>query len=130
MEKPIVFFDGVCSLCNGFVNFVFKWDKKRHFLVASLQGKNAKEKISAHYIEQLDTFVLLENGISYDRSTAVLMVLKALGFPWSIFAIFLIIPKSIRDFIYKIISKNRYVVFGKKEICRLPSAEERNSFLD
>lgn len=131
MKKPILFFDGVCSLCNGFVDFVFRNDVKGLFQVASLQGKTAKQNLPEEYIQDLNTFVLLQNEVTYVRSTAVLMVLKELPFPWSFLgSLCYLVPRPIRDFCYKKISLNRYIMFGKKDSCRLPSPEEKNRFLD
>lgn len=130
MEKPILFFDGVCSLCNGFVDFLFRWDTKSQFTVASLQGSTASEKLPVEYTRDLDTFVLYIDGEIYVRSTAVLMVIKKLPFPWNFLGyIGMTFPKVIRDFVYKRIANNRYLMFGKKDTCRLPTPEERARFL-
>tara|TARA_Y100000590_G_scaffold323369_1_gene366483 strand:+ start:210632 stop:211027 length:396 start_codon:yes stop_codon:yes gene_type:complete len=130
VHKPILFFDGVCSLCNGFIDFLFRWDEKEQFTVASLQGNTAQEKLPVEYTRDLDTFVLYIDGEIYVRSTAVLMVIKKLPFPWNFLGyIGMIFPKVIRDFVYKRIANNRYLMFGKKDSCRLPTPEERARFL-
>ncbi len=130
MNKPIIFFDGVCSLCNGFVDFIFKFDKKEKLLVASLQGQSAKEKLSDEYIDDMNTIVLLMDGEIYTKSQAVLKAVKLFGLPWSLLSVFLIVPAFIRDFIYKKVSKNRYKLFGKKDSCRMPTQSEKERFLD
>lgn len=130
MDKPILFFDGVCSLCNGFVDFIFKYDSKEKFLVSSLQGQKARDVLPIELVTDLNTIVLYKEGKCIEKSTAVLMVLKELGFPWVMASAFLIIPSFIRDFIYMRISKNRYLMFGKKNSCRLPTRGERSRFLD
>lgn len=129
--KPILFFDGVCSLCNGFVDFLFRWDTKNLFLVSSLQGKTASEKLPEQFIKDLDTFVVLIEGKTYVRSTAVLMVLRELSFPFNILGYAgMIFPRPFRDWVYNQISKNRYLMFGKSETCRLPTPEEKAKFLE
>ncbi|MFT6069044.1 MAG: putative DCC family thiol-disulfide oxidoreductase YuxK [Bacteriovoracaceae bacterium] len=130
MDKPILFFDGVCSLCNGFVDFIFKYDLKEKFLVSSLQGKKASEVLPKSLVTDLNTIVLYKDGKSIQKSTAVLLVLKELSFPWNLATLFLLIPAFIRDFFYMRVSVNRYLMFGKKSSCRLPTASERSRFLD
>lgn len=130
MEKPILFFDGVCSLCNGFIDFIFKHDSKEKFLVASLQGSKALELLPKESVTELNTVILYKDGELFDKSTAVIMVLKELSFPWSLASFFIIIPASIRDFFYMRVSLNRYLIFGKKKTCRFPTPNERGRFLD
>lgn len=130
MNKPILFFDGLCSLCNGFVDFIFKNDSKEHFLVSSLQGSKASEVLPKELVTDLNTVVLYIDGKTYQKSTAVLMVLKELSFPWNLTQVFFIIPSFIRDYFYMRVSINRYLMFGKKDSCRLPTPSERSRFLD
>jgi predicted DCC family thiol-disulfide oxidoreductase YuxK len=130
VEKPILFFDGVCSLCNGFIDFIFKYDTNEKFLVASLQGNKAKELLPLKSITELNTVVLYKDGEIFDKSTAVFMVLRELSMPWSLTSILIYIPKFLRDFFYMRVSASRYLVFGKKDICRLPTTSERARFLD
>ncbi len=128
--KPIVFFDGLCSLCNGFVDFLFRYDVSRKFQVASLQGETAEKMLPAHYIEKMDSIILWEDGQIYLRSNAVLKILISLGGAWKLLGILKIIPSPISDVVYKIIAKNRYAWFGKKNSCRLPTASEKSRFLE
>jgi predicted DCC family thiol-disulfide oxidoreductase YuxK len=130
VEKPILFFDGVCGLCNGFIDFIFKYDSKEVLLVASLQGSKAKEVLPKELITDLNTVVLYKDGQIYQKSTAVLMVLKELSFPWGLASVFYILPAVLRDFFYMRVSVNRYLMFGKKSSCRLPTKSERSRFLD
>jgi predicted DCC family thiol-disulfide oxidoreductase YuxK len=73
--------------------------------------------------------VLLVDGVTYTKSSAVLKALGIIGMPWSVFCLFYIIPKFIRDTIYNQIAKNRYKLFGKKDSCRLPTPSEKKRFL-
>lgn len=128
---PILFFDGVCGLCNSFVDFALRHDRKGHVLFAPLQGTTAATRLDAADTATLDTVVLLDNGRSYKRSSAIARLLKQLGGIWSVLAWLLwLIPWPLRDFGYRIIAKVRYRLFGRKESCRLPSPEERARFLD
>lgn len=128
--KRIIFFDGVCSLCNGFVDFVLRHNSRQSFLFCSLQSEAAKKELPEQHLG-LDTIVLKDQGQVYTRSTAVLRIVFAFGGWWSLFAIVAsILPVFIRDFIYQIIATNRYRLFGKKETCRIPTATEKSFFLE
>ena len=128
--QRIIFFDGVCPLCNHFVDFVIKRDRKKIFLFSSLQSPFAKASLPATYLS-LDSIILKENNDYFLKSTAVLRVLFQLGPGWNAFAIFAsIIPRFIRDIIYNFIAKNRYKIWGRNEVCRIPTADEKKLFIE
>ena len=128
-NKPIIFFDGVCGLCNKFVDFLIVRDKKQTFLFAPLQGLTAKQSLPT--IADMESVLLLDpSGSLCDKSTAAIKILIRLGGIWKLAGIFFVVPKFIRDPVYSVIAKNRYKIFGKKESCRLPTPEERSRFLD
>lgn len=130
MER-IILFDGVCNLCNSSVQFILKRDRKGQFGFASLQGEVGQKLIHKFGLNpDINSFVLIENEKVYLESTAALKVCKGLTGGWKLFAAFLIIPRPIRDVVYKIIANNRYKWFGKKESCMLPLPEWKNRFLD
>jgi len=125
----IVFFDGICGLCNRFVDVVLKIDKKHIFSFSPLQGKTAERLLSSKNRE-LSSIILYVDGQIYEKSEACLRVFHLLGGLWRFFLILKIVPHPLRDFIYNFIAKHRYEWFGKKEACRLPSSEEKEFFLD
>lgn len=127
-DQPVLFFDGVCNLCNGFIDFVVRRDGKRRYRFAPLQGETARHAIPLE-ANNLDSFVLAEGGELYFRSTAALKVLAGLGGIWSGAKILLWIPTPIRDAVYRLIARNRYRIFGKKDTCRLPTPAERELFM-
>lgn len=131
-NKSIIFFDGVCNLCNASVNFVIKHDKKAQFLFASFQSDAAKEILLHFNLKNFDseTVILVEGQKLYDKSTAALKIAKRLDGGFKLFYAFLILPKNFRDWIYDLIAKNRYRWFGKRENCIIPSAKLKNRFLD
>lgn len=126
-NKPIIFFDGICSLCNGFINFLVSIKAHKSFNVASLQGNHAKKLLSDINME---TIILYEDGKTYIKSEAIFRILKKLCFPWKLIMVFSILPRAFTDMIYEFISKNRYDIFGKKDSCRIPTEEEKSFFLD
>ena len=130
-QHPVIFFDGVCGLCNGAVDALLTRDLDAHFRFAPLQGSSARAVLTADECKQLQTFVLVKNQQIYRRSTAALEIMRSLGGGWQILGMtFFLCPQFIRDFIYSLVAKNRYRVWGKKDICRVPTASERARFLD
>lgn len=131
-NKSIIFFDGVCNLCNNSVLFIIKRDKDKRFLYASLQSDAARDILLQFKIKNydLDSIILLENGKLYQKSTAILKVAKQLNRLWRLNYVFILIPKFIRDFIYDIIAQNRYKWFGKREVCLVPTGDMKLRFLE
>ena len=127
----IIFFDGVCNLCNSSVNRLIKNDVKKVFKFASLQSEFAKSFVPDHLLnyKNLDTILFYKNGQFYDRSNAVLNICKALGGRFNVFLIGYIIPRFMRDTLYRFVAKNRYKWFGKKDSCIIPSEELKGRFL-
>ena len=129
--KPILFFDGVCGLCNRFIDFVLKHDRHGRVCVAPLQGATAAASLPEEIVRGLDTVVLLDGESWHTRSSAIVRIFWKIGGPWSILGTLLwLIPKPLRDLGYKIVARSRYRLFGKKETCRLPTPAERARFLD
>jgi len=128
----IIFFDGVCNLCNSSVNFIIKRDRKNIFYFASLQSDVAKDILGKNYPSSgtFDTILYLENNKLFTYSTAILRIGKKLPFPYPLFYAFIIVPPFIRNYIYGIISRNRYKWFGKKDQCMIPAPGLKAKFLD
>lgn len=128
---PIVFFDGVCGLCNSSVDFVLRHDRRGRLRFAPLQGEMAARLLPAADRENLGSLVLWSEGHTFRRSTAVVRILWQLGGFWTIPAACLwLIPAPLRNGGYRLVAALRYRLFGKKETCRLPTPEERGRFLD
>ena len=130
--KYIVLFDGVCNLCNSTVQFVMKRDKRKQFLFGSLQGKTGQQYLRQYNLPQnaFNSFMLIEGNKLYTRSTGALRMLKHLGGRWQLLYGFIIIPRFIRDAVYRLIATNRYKWFGKRDQCRVPTPQERERFLE
>ena len=131
-EHPVLLFDGVCNLCNNVIQFVIKHDKQRLIRYASLQSKIGIEiqKRFGHDVGNLDTVVLVVNNTILTESTAILNIMLLFGMPWKLLYILIIIPKPIRDIMYRVVAKNRYRWFGKKDSCMIPTPELRSLFLE
>lgn len=127
----IILFDGVCNFCNGSVNFIIENDSQDYFKFSPLQSDIAQELLEKHNIDisKTDSVVLIENDKAYTHSTAALKIAKRLNGVYPLLYGFVIIPKFIRDFLYKTFAKYRYKLFGKKDICMMPTPEIREKFL-
>ncbi|WKK79186.2 thiol-disulfide oxidoreductase DCC family protein [Marivirga arenosa] len=129
-SNPIIYFDGICNLCNGAVNYIIDRDSKAIFKFAPLQSKHAEKNLPVELIKNTDSIILQVDGNFYQKSTAALKIASQLGGFWKLFYVFIILPPFLRDFIYDIIAKNRYKWFGKRDVCRLPTPELKNRFLE
>lgn len=129
--KSIIFFDGVCNLCNTSIDFIIQRDKKDQFLVGALQEEWSKKVLSKYEVKSdyLDSLVLLENQEIFYKSTAALKIARNLSGLWPVFYPLIILPQRFRDVVYDWIAANRYRWFGKKSTCRLPLPEEKAKFL-
>jgi len=131
-KTHILLFDGVCNLCNGVVQFTIKRDTNKKIKFAALQSETGQALLESFGLptNDLDTFVFITGGKYYLKSTAGLHLLKELGGLWQLFYILIIFPRPLRDFIYTLVAKTRYHIFGKRDSCYVPSAEIKQRFLD
>lgn len=126
----IVLFDGVCNLCNGYIRFIIDRDPQSRFRFAALQSETGKE-LTLKYSLPGDgrTVILIEGGRVYLRSAAVLRVLRRLTGVWPCFYAFIVVPPFLRNAVYDLVARNRYRWFGKRDVCRMPTASDEERFL-
>lgn len=130
-DNVILLFDGVCNFCNSTVNFIIKRDKKDKFRFASLQseqGINISKKFNINSSD-LDTMILIDNGVIFTRSSAALRVNLYLNKLYPLLYGFIIVPSFIRDAAYNYFAKHRYKWFGKAESCMIPDEKVRSKFI-
>ena len=129
-RDTIVFFDGVCGLCNRFVDFTLARDHAAYFLFAPLQGETFAARVGAtRHQERLRSIVFWDGQQAHVKSEAVLRIVERLGGGWLLVRPLLLVPLALRDSVYDCVAKNRYRWFGKRETCRLPSKTEKERFL-
>ncbi|EMN02039.1 thiol-disulfide oxidoreductase DCC family protein [Leptospira noguchii] len=131
-KDPVVFFDGICNLCNFVVLFFLDRNQKGNLKFASLQSM-AAERILGNKVGLNDSpssVLFLEDGILYQKSNAILKISAYLCFPWNLLPLFRWVPVCFRDFIYDWIARNRYRWFGKLETCRIPDPSLKRRFLE
>ena len=131
MDHPVILFDGVCNFCDAMVNFVIKQDEKGVFRFAPLQSEAGQKLLQQYNLstKDFDSFVLIDGGKVYKKSSASLKVMNRLPWIWKPAQIFWIIPAAFRNAIYDFVARNRYKWFGKKEQCMIPTPELRKRFL-
>jgi predicted DCC family thiol-disulfide oxidoreductase YuxK len=131
-RHTVIFFDGVCNLCNGFVQFLIKRDPQATLKFASLQSSYAREQLSRAGFnpDQLYSILVMREGKIFERSAAVMEIARHLSWPWRGIRIFRILPTFICDFFYKLIANNRYRLFGKKDACMIPTPELKARFME
>ena len=129
--ERIVFFDGVCGLCDWAVDFLRRRDEDGILKFAPLQGTTAADLLPEEVHDRLDTIIYYRNGRCYYRSAAVLQIFRDLGgIGGALGTLLWLIPGPLRDIGYRCVSTWRYRIFGKHETCRIPTDEERTRFLD
>ena len=129
----VVFFDGVCGLCDRTVHFLLKRDRHDRLRFAPLQGETARRVLPplGGKPEDLDTiYVLTSDGRLLQKSRAVVFATMALGGAWVLLGVLRLVPRPIADVVYDFVARVRYRIFGRSEVCALPSPEERARFLD
>lgn len=128
-NNHMILFDGVCNLCNASVKFIIRYDCKKKFRFASIQSAAAQKLLETFQSEKISDAVLyIENGILYQESTAALKIARYLcWFSW--LNVLLIIPAWFRDPVYRLIARNRYRWFGKRESCMLPDEDLKSRFM-
>jgi predicted DCC family thiol-disulfide oxidoreductase YuxK len=132
VAPSVILFDGVCNLCNGFVQFVIARDAAGRFQFAALQSAAGQRlRASVPPASPLaDSIVLIEDGRVWTRSAAALRVARGLRCPWPLAYILVILPRPLRDWAYDVVARNRYRWFGRRDACMVPTPALRSRFLD
>lgn len=126
----MILFDGVCNLCNGFVQFVIARDPVGRFAFASLQSEAAHSLLASRAARRLsDSMILVAGERLYTESDAALHIARGLRFPWNLAFGLILVPKSLRDVVYRWVARNRYRWFGRRDVCMVPTPDLTARFL-
>lgn len=131
LRHPVILFDGVCNYCNGNINFLIRRDQHSRLRFCTMQSEKGKELLVSAGLrgDYLNTIVFIEKGKVTLASTAALRTLLYVHGLWRLFFVLIIIPRFIRDAVYKLFAMNRYRIFGKRSACMIPGENVKARFL-
>jgi predicted DCC family thiol-disulfide oxidoreductase YuxK len=130
-QHGIILFDGICNFCHRSVNIIIRRDKKKYFQFAPIQSDTGKQLMAQYGLDPIrfDSVILINRDKAYTYSSAVLHIARRLTGVYPLLYTGIIVPRFIRDFMYKWVARNRYKWFGKKDQCMVPTPEVRSRFL-
>jgi predicted DCC family thiol-disulfide oxidoreductase YuxK len=128
----LIVFDGVCVLCNGFVQFVLRHDRRKGFMFLAAQSVKGEALYAQLGLKHgdYDTNLVFIGGKLFEKLDAFLAVMRQLGWPWRVVYPLKYLPLSLKNWLYDRIARNRYRLFGRYETCIVPDAGIRSRFLD
>jgi predicted DCC family thiol-disulfide oxidoreductase YuxK len=128
----IVLFDGVCNLCNAWVQLVIRFDRYGRLKLGALQSASGQALLAwcGMSLDKFDTVIFVERGRVYFKSTAILRSTRFLPWPWPILSLALAIPRWLRDWCYDQVAQNRYRFFGRRQTCMVPTPGLQKRFLE
>lgn len=131
MAPPLVLFDGVCNLCNGFVRFLAPRDRTGQLRFAHIQSVTGQAVLQQHGlpVTDWDSFVFVEENRAYRKAEAMFRIARSMRWPWSLLRLGRCLPRRLADRLYDRVARNRYVLFGKKDQCLVPDGPLRARFL-
>lgn len=133
MTAPVLYFDGVCNLCNGAVQFVIRHDRSGKIRFASLQsdaGAAAIRKVEARFGRRPDSLLFEVGDKIWIESDAALQLARYLDGGWKTLSWLRLFPRFLRDAVYRLVARNRYRMFGKKDACMIPTPQLKERFID
>lgn len=130
--RGVVLFDGTCAFCERSVRFIATRDPGGYFLFGASQNPPAQALLAkfGETRESTRSIILVEDGQLYRKSTAVLRIARRLPLPWSLAAVFLLVPRPIRDAAYAVVAAVRHRVAGRSNACEIPPPELRARLID
>lgn len=129
--RPVIVFDGVCAICNGWVRFLLRHDRQQRYRFAAMQAESGRALMARHGFDPDDpaSFLLVENGATWSDTDAIVRVVRSLGGPWRMVDALRVLPRPLRDRAYRVAARNRYRWFGRHDACLLPPAGHEDRFL-
>ena len=128
----IIVFDAKCLLCDYWVQFLLRHDRRRVFRFAAIQGRAGQALLAQAGLKAdgLETLLLVDGARSWQHTAALLRVLDRLGWPWRLAWMAWPVPAPLRDVLYRALARNRYRIFGRSDVCLMPAPEHAGRFLD
>ncbi|TVR81958.1 MAG: DUF393 domain-containing protein [Chitinophagaceae bacterium] len=127
-RQALIIYDDSCALCNKFIFWLLKADKKGVFTYTSLDSDFTKKHVFTEKKPDIDSVIYWDGESVFYKSEVLFKVLKLLPFYWKWMYVFKLLPKSLRDKLYDFIAANRINWFGKAETCPMLPSEYRKRF--
>jgi predicted DCC family thiol-disulfide oxidoreductase YuxK len=128
-DKPLIVFDGLCVLCSANARFVLRHDRRRHFRLTTAQGSLGAALYVNLGLDPDATMLVIEDGRALTESDSFIAIARGLGWPWRAAAAAKILPKGVRDRFYRLIARNRFRLFGRRETCWVPAPGDAERIL-
>jgi predicted DCC family thiol-disulfide oxidoreductase YuxK len=130
-DHAVIVFDGVCVLCNGWVRFLLRHDRRGRYRFAAMQSGSGRALLLAHGLDADDpvSFLLIEEGVAWTDTDAIVRLLSGLGGVWRIAVLLRMLPRGLRNGLYRWFARNRYRIFGRYDRCMIPAPEQASRFL-
>ncbi|MDF7774911.1 thiol-disulfide oxidoreductase DCC family protein [Sphingomonas sp. AOB5] len=131
MTHPVIVFDAMCVLCSANAQFVLRHDRLGHFRLASMQSEAGAALYRRFGIDPADpdTLIVVDGERALRDSNAVFAIWRGLGWPWRMLVIAAVVPRVVRDSVYRWVARNRYRLFGQRETCWMPTPAQRERIL-
>lgn len=132
MYQNLILFDGVCNFCNGAVQMVIEIDQQKIFKFAAIQSELGQQLYRQHGLDPINiqTLMLVDGDRVFTKSDAVLNVLGKLDGGWQLLAGFKNMPQPLRDWAYSEFARQRFLLFGRRDTCMVPTPELQERFLE
>lgn len=130
-DDRVVLFDGVCRLCSAWANFLIRFDRKHQFKLATVQSREGQAILQWYGFptDYYETMLLVDGAKIYTKSSAFFRVMRRLPWPWPLLCVGWFVPSFIRDWLYDRVALNRYRLFGRYDVCVVPSKDHKARFL-
>lgn len=132
VPDALMVFDGVCNVCSGYVRAVAAMDRDGIISFTSIQSRHGAQLCRQNGINPNDpsTFLFIRDGVVHEGTDAMIAMFDCLPAPWRWLRTMAIIPRGLRDAIYRWIARNRYSIFGRRRVCVVPPQHLRARFID
>lgn len=128
--NPIWVYDGVCVLCSGGVRYTLSHERGHAIRFVAIQSREGRELARRYGIDPDDaeSFLFIEGDRALTKSDGVLALAAHLDGPARLFRAGRLLPKSLRDWLYDRLARNRYRIFGRRSTCEMPDPAQRHRF--
>ena len=130
-DRPVFIFDGHCVLCSGWVKLILRYDRTRRYRLLAAQSKLGQALYLHYGLDPINfqTIILLADGLPFVKADGSIKLAVGLGLPWSLAAMFRVLPRRLADALYDWVARNRFRMFGYRSSCYLPQPADRDRFL-